>query len=262
MLLALAFLALSTLPVQLSSVPVQAVAAGDMSLFQQGVEAYRRGDHHSAESLWRRLVDTGSETIDPAVLYYDLGNAAFRLERPLEAAGWYTAALRLAPRHADAWTNLELARERAGLDPADRGDLVDTLKRLGSALTLAELEWTLVVLAAALLAVLLVEAFRGGLALRRTAWGLGAVALCLALLWVARIASREHAPLFVTETGGAALRSEPRTDAATVGRIDPADVVECLDGMPGWLRVHADGGRVGWVEEGSLLVLPASRATR
>jgi len=254
---ALAVLALGVAPGQVT----EPIAKSDLALFQQGVEAYRRGDHHTAESLWRRLFDTGSDTIAPAVLYYDLGNAAFRLERPLEAAGWYTAALQLAPRHADAWANLELARERAGLDPADRGDLVDTLRRLGSALTLVELEWTLVALAAVLLAVLLVEALRGGLVLRRTAWVLGAVALLGAALWFGRTVSRERAPLFVTETGGVALRSEPRTDAATVGRVDPAKVVECLDGMPGWLRVQADG-QVGWVEEASILVLPSSQAAR
>jgi len=227
--------------------------------FQQGVEAYRRGDYNTAESLWRRLVERGDEEIDPAQLYYDLGNAVFRLERPLEAAGWYAAALRLTPRDADAWANLELARERAGLDPADRGDLLDTLGRLATALTLAELEWALVALAGALLAVLLVEALRGGVVLRRLAWVLGAACLLLGLLWLGRIALRDHAPQFVIEPGGAALRSEPRADAATVGRAEPAEVVESLDGMPGWVRVRADAGQIGWVEEGSLLVLPAAR---
>lgn len=230
-----------------------------LQAFQQGVEAYRRGDYASAESLWRRLFERDDEAIDPAVLRYDLGNAAFRLGRPLEAAGWYTAALRLAPRDADAWANLELARERAGLDPADRGDLVDTLRRLGTALTLAELEWTLVVLAAALLAVLLAEAFRGGLALRRVAWGLAALVLLVALLWAGRLLGRDHAPQFVVEPGGAALRSEPRADATAVGRAEAAAIVETLDGMPGWTRVRADGGLVGWVEEDALLVLPAAR---
>jgi len=255
--LTLAALALASLPAQ-----AEAASATPQPLFQQGVQAYRRGDYTSAQSLWQRMVDTGEVSIDRSVLYYDLGNVAFRLERPLEAAGWYTASLRLQPRRADAWTNLELARERAGLDPADRGDLSDTLRRLASALTLAELEWVLVALAGALLVVLLVEAFRGGGALRRTAWVLGAAAVLLASLWAWRVASLQHAPLFVTEPGGVDLRSEPRADAATVGHAQPAAVVEALDGMPGWTRVRDRSGEVGWIEQGSLLVLPAVDAGR
>lgn len=263
----LATLLLSALA--LVAAPAQSVDAGPtatapasapQATFEQGVDAYRRGDYRTAQTLWRRLLDAHDDTLDPAALDYDLGNAAFRLERPLEAAGWYTAALRRSPRHAEAWSNLELARERAGLDPADRGDLADTLRRLGSALTLAELEWTLVALAAALLVVLLVEALRGGVVLRRTAWGLGALALLLACLWGWRLAGREQAPLFVTEPGGVDLRSEPRDGAAAVGHAQPADVVEALDSLPGWRRVRDGSGEVGWVEESAVLDLPVADA--
>lgn len=232
-------------------------ASSDVGRFEQGVAAYRRGDHATAEILWRQLVEADGDALDPALLCYDLGNAAFRLERPLEAAGWYTAALRLEPRNPDAWANLELARERAGLDPADRGDLVDTLRRLAWALTRAELEWLLVGLAGALLAVLLVEALRGGVTLRRLAWVLAASIALLAGLWAWRAASREQAPMFVTLSAGAELRSEPRGDAAVVGRAEPAEIVERLDGLPGWERVRATGGQVGWVQADGLLSLPS-----
>jgi tetratricopeptide (TPR) repeat protein len=243
--------------------PQTAPGAGstDVQRFLQGVEAYRRGDPATAESLWRALVESDGDALDPAVICYDLGNAAFRLDRPLEAAGWYTAALRLEPRHGDAWANLELARERAGLDPADRGDLVDTLRRLAWALTRGELEWTLIALAGALLAVLGVEAFRGGVALRRSAWVLAVAIALLTGLWAWRAAAREQAPMFVTRTEGAELRSEPRGDSAVVGRAEPAEIVERLDGLPGWERVRATGGQVGWVQADTLLTLP-SRGTR
>ena len=113
---------------------------GALTRYAQGVQAYREGDAATAANVWRRLYASGAPGLDPAALAYDLGNACFRLGRPLEAALWFEESVRRAPRDADAWANLELAREKAGLDPADRGDLSDTLSRLVHSATLAEAE--------------------------------------------------------------------------------------------------------------------------
>ena len=48
----------------------------------------------------------------------------------MRAVAAYTAAVEAMPRSQTAWDNLELARSRAGLDPADKGDFAATVKRL------------------------------------------------------------------------------------------------------------------------------------
>jgi hypothetical protein len=224
--------------------------------FQAGVEAFRAGDHQAASTLWRGLLEEEGSGLDPALLCYDLGNAAFRGERALEAVGWYTAALRYEPRFDAAWVNLELARQRAGLDPADRGDLVDTLRSLANALTVAEIEWALVSIAVLLCAAILAEAWFGGVVLRRVAWALGAIALLWAGLWTWRLTRAPGPSAFVTQAEGAALRSEPRADAAIVGRAEAAEIVERLDQFPGWLRVRTSEDVLGWTESSAVLELP------
>src|SRR6185436_3640855 len=90
---------------------------------QAAIDAYRRGNYDSAKSLWISALESAPlPSAERARILYDLGNAAFRSDAPLEAVGWYTASLRLRPRDADTWTNLEHARRTAKLDPADRGD--------------------------------------------------------------------------------------------------------------------------------------------
>lgn len=102
-------------------------------------DAYRRGDFDAATRAWTQLLaDRSLPAAERARLCFNLGNAAFRDERPLEAVGWYEAALRLAPRDGDAWANVEHARSAAGLAPKDRGDLAATLSRLAYAPTRAE----------------------------------------------------------------------------------------------------------------------------
>ena len=227
--------------------------------FEQGLEAYRRGDLASARTLWLELLEAaGEKTADErtrAVLLYDLGNVAYREGRPLEAAAWYTACLRVEPRHEGAWVNLELSREKANVPPADRGDLLATLRRLLSALTLAESEWLALGLGALLNAVLVFEALRGGPLARRLA--LGAVLLCALAFapWVYNLRQARRDPWFVVSAEGAPVHSEPGADAAVVARLAPASETERRDELPGWVRVAGPGSVEGWVERDALFAL-------
>jgi tetratricopeptide (TPR) repeat protein len=223
--------------------------------YAQGVAAYREGDPTTAANVWRRLYAGGAPDLDPAALAYNLGNAAFRLGNPLEAAAWYGASVRWAPRDGEAWTNLELARERAGLEPADRGDLAATTRRLVFALNLAEAERAVLIASLLLAAALAAQAWWGGAGLRRLTLGLAvATALCC-VPWLAHLARDEQGNLVVIESGGAELRSEPRADATAVGRVQPGDAVQQQDELPGWVRVRAGDDLTGWLRADSVLDL-------
>jgi tetratricopeptide (TPR) repeat protein len=241
--------------------PAQDAAAGaaPRADFQQAVEAYGAGDFGSAETLWRALLDapsTGGEALDPADVLYNLGNAAWRQERPLEAAAWYTACLRLAPRHADAWANLEFVRAAAGVEPADRGDLTSTTRRLLFALTRAESEWLALACAALFALSLCGEALRGGALWRRLAAGTGVALLAGLAPWAAHLARGDARALLVVAADGGAVRSEPSAAAALVGRFPAGAEVRGIDALPGWVRAEA-GNTQGWVEAAALRPLTA-----
>jgi hypothetical protein len=261
LVLALA-LALWTPPEQAREQPAEALA-GEQA-FEQAVAAYRGGDWQSAATLWRGLL--GQAGIDQPSVLYNLGNAAWREARPLEAAAWYTACLRLAPRHRDAWANLEFVRAAAGVEPADRGDLRSTARRLVYSLDRGESEWLALACAALFTAALCTEAVRGGALARRLALA-SALVLALGLTpWIAHLARAGARPLFVVAAEGGALRSAPAADAALVGRLAPASEAEYRDALPGWVRARA-GSAEGWVEASAVQELefrapPASAGSR
>lgn len=232
------------------------VAASDAA-FAAGVQSYRDGAWADARANFLEALSAGG--VERASVLRNLGNVAYREGKPLEAAGWFTAAVREAPRDAEAWRNLEFARREAGLDPADRGDLRDTAVRLATMLRLDEAERLVLGLLGLLALVLVWEALRGGLASKVAACSV-AVLLALAFVpygvqWAAQDA-RIH---FVIQPEGAALNSEPRDAAALVGRLAPASVVEQIDALPGWVRVRSDAGLSGWSRESSLLGLSRTR---
>jgi tetratricopeptide (TPR) repeat protein len=224
----------------------------------RALEAYGNASYDVARTLWLAELERADPAApDRARVLYNLGNTAFRLKRPLEAAAWYTAALRLDPRDENAWHNLEFVRREAGLDPADRGDLSATARRFASSLTLPESERLVLGVAALLGLALAWEALRGSQASRATSLVLAGV-LALALVpWLWRLTHAGEQPVFVVQPEGAALLSEPRAEATLIGRVPAAEQAERVDALPGWLRVRTAGGETGWVAAESVIPLDA-----
>lgn len=232
------------------------VAAGSNA--ERALAAYRSGSYELAHELWRLELESGERAaIGPVAALHNLGNASFRLRKPLEAAAWYTAALRLAPRDESLWHNLEFVRREAGLDPADRGDLSATARRFASSLTLPEAERAVLALLAALALALAWEALRGGSAARASSLALLAL-LGLALVpWAWQLRHAGHDTLFVVQPEGAPLLSEPRGEATLVSRLSPASEVERTDSLPGWWRVRTAEGATGWIADTGAIALRA-----
>lgn len=222
-----------------------------------GVQAYRAGDWALAQAEWRSALAATEVPAERARLAYDLGNAAFRMGETLHAVAWYTTALRLSPRDSDAWANLELARSEAGLEPADRGDLTDTLERLVSSMTLIESEWA-VLLCLALFALCLAgEALRGGVVWRRLCLCAAGLVLLLCVPWCWNLAREDADVWMVVSERPAAARSEPRPDATRLTELLPGSVYERLDQLPGWVQVSGEERVAVWVRDHALFDLSA-----
>lgn len=221
--------------------------------FERGVVAYQSADYATARERWLAALE--EPDADRASTLYNLGNLAFREKKPLEAAGWYTASLREQPRSSDAWHNLEFARREAGLEPADRGDLRATGKRLVNSLTLVEAERLVLGIGVLLALAFTWEALRGG---RAAKWAcvVATGLLVLSLIpWTWQLAHQGGAQVFVIQPEGATLFSEPRDAAPVIGRLSPASEAARVDAIPGWVRVRSSDGEIGWVAEASCLEL-------
>jgi tetratricopeptide (TPR) repeat protein len=151
--------------------------------FDEAVAAYRAGDLVSSAALFEGLLDDVESRTARGPIFYNLGNIHFRQGEFMRAVAAYTAAVEAMPRSQTAWDNLELARSRAGLDPADKGDFAATVKRLVMVLSPAELAWIGWGLIGLLAIGLLVEMLRGGPGLRALI-GVVLVLIAFDLAWM------------------------------------------------------------------------------
>jgi tetratricopeptide (TPR) repeat protein len=222
------------------------------------IDAYRRGDLDSARTLWLASLESlgrAAPAAERARMLYNLGDVAYRRKQVLEAVGWYTAALRLSPRDADIWWNLEHARSDAKLEPADRGDLSATLRRLVSSLTLAESEWLVLGSVALWSVALAIEALRGGRVWRRVSLALALAVLASLAPWVFNLARASRHPLLAIQEGKLELRSEPRSDAPAIAEVAAGDEVEAVDELPEWRKVELENGLQGWTRKSAVFAL-------
>ncbi|TVQ89113.1 MAG: tetratricopeptide repeat protein [Bacteroidetes bacterium] len=79
------------------------------TLIEQANEAYSRSEYSFAAELYQQVIEQGWESAD---LYYNLGNAYFKINRLGKAILNYERALRLRPNDEDIQYNLHVARNR------------------------------------------------------------------------------------------------------------------------------------------------------
>jgi hypothetical protein len=233
--------------------------------FDAGVAAWRAGEYELARGRWLEVLaeleahptSTRGRALhfDRHALLHDLGNAAFRLERPLEAVGWYLAALRHAPRERETLGNLQLARRAAELEPEGEGDFLGSLLASLGLLTPAESRFLVWIGLVPLLLGLLGEAIRGGRGWRTVAW-LGALTAALCTLPLARhLWLGDSDPLLVIAEQRVEYRAEPLPERPATGALEPGQRVERLDQLPDWVRIETADGARGWVPAETVFAL-------
>ncbi len=120
--------------------PTQLLADSPLDLLQSANQLYEAERFGEAQILYQQLVNQG---IRDSVVFYNLGNAYFKLDQLGQAILNYRLAQTLDPRDEDIQANLALARSQTldkieGNSEALMGQWVDIIQ---TRLTLNELAW-------------------------------------------------------------------------------------------------------------------------
>ena len=239
---------------------VDALGRAD-AFFGDGVQLYRRGEYGPAQERFKAALATGADALEPGQrvrILRALGNTAYRRGNALEAVGWYTAALDLAPRDPDLWVDAELARSDAGLPPLARGTIASDVDRYLHARTPAAARRLAFGGGLILCSALLLELLRGGRAARWLAIAAFLAAAWMSLPWLATFLPEPDDPHLVLRTSPLAVRSEPQSGLAAIAHLDPGTTVSRLDELEDWIRIKGsaqEGQIVGWVPAGALFAL-------
>ncbi len=218
-------------------------------LFFEANQAYKDGDYARAARLYGRITQSGRAS---GHVYYNLGNAYFRLGEPGQAVLNYERARSLIPRDADLRFNLAYARERTrdAVDPP-APPLSTTFFWL-ERFSLDEVLLVFCVLNALFFAALMLR-----LAFKRE-WTF-TLALTLTAVWLIGGASLGvkafqalHDSRAVIVARAAAVLAGPDPQDTVLFELHAGTVVESERREEGWTLIRFSTDKRGWVESAHL----------
>lgn len=241
-----AVLLLFVLPFYASAREINAEA-----LLKQGNEAYAKNQFKEAAAVYQQVLDAGYQS---ASVYFNLGNANYKLaEMPLAILN-YEKALKLKPGDADIQLNLQLAN----LKITDRIEVVPEffLTKWWKAVIYFFSLGTLSVLTVAFFitgfVLLIVYLFLIALWPKKVAFYAGVTVLSLGLVFLIMAGVQSHylnvSQQGIVFAGTTDVKSGPDTKQKTLFVIHEGTKVIIREQDAGWIKVSLSNGNEGWIK--------------
>jgi tetratricopeptide (TPR) repeat protein len=226
-----------------------------VSLISQANEAYNNGSFTEAISLYGSVIDSGYVS---AELYYNLGNAYYKVKDIPSAILYYEKALKLDPKDEQTRFNLHIANSQI----TDKIEAVPAMfyVRWWKALSgmFAPDAWARVTIGLLILLIILVTIFivTRNMAIRRMTFWAGLIfsVLLLTSFYIAyqqyNLQSSDNYAIVFTPT--VTVKSSPAKNSVDLFVIHEGTKVEITDQVEGWYEIRIANGSIGWLPMDSM----------
>lgn len=227
--------------------------ASAMAITKQNADAeYLRGNYTQAIADYQELLHK-NKTV---ALYYNLGNAYYRVDNITQAVLAYERAYELDPGNSDIRFNLEKARSKTidKITPQPEMFFVTWYRALVYFISIDS--WAFVAIVAVLLAIVSLLFYFFAAQVSRRKWGFF-LSIAFALLFVlANLCAAQQRREVCSKRGAivtaptVSVRNTPSATSETKFVIHEGTRVEIKDrSMKGWYAVSIADGREGWLTE-------------
>ena len=228
------------------------------SIMQTANEYYKNNRYQLAIEEYNKLLLDGFEGTS---LYYNLGNAHYRLGKVGYAILYYEKALKLSPNDEDVMHNLALAK-------LNLKDKVDTLPPFfifnlweGILAAFSVTGWTIIVyiIFILVLIVFVVYFFSRSVTEQRMSFFTGIGLTVILLLTISLLIVKMNKE-FNTKDGviietSVIVKSSPDYSSKDSFQIHEGLKVRIEDNVDDWVKIRLDDGKIGWITEKSLGII-------
>ncbi|RDK88636.1 tetratricopeptide repeat protein [Marinirhabdus gelatinilytica] len=220
------------------------------ALFEQGKEHYKNGKFQEAINAWEKVLDNGKHS---ASLYFNLGNANYKLNNIGPSIYYYEKALQLAPADSDIKTNLKFAENTRidAIEPLPKTILKRWYEQLAGALTYDG--WAVTSVVGAILFVLLFLSYWFSASeTKKRLFFITSVVSILVLLVGLVMAYQTYGDVLqdtpaIVFSESTQVKSEPNMGSETAFILHEGTKVQITATEDKWIRVLLANGKDGWI---------------
>lgn len=227
----------------------------NQSLWYNANDAYAQGEYQKAVEAYNAIIEKGDVS---ALLYYNLGNAYYKIGNKGLAILNYERALKLDPSLGDASNNLQIVQ----LGTLDKIDIVPEfiLRTLIKDIrnNFASNTWAIFSLLLLFICALLMLGFRfaSSSKMRKASFILGCFTFLLFIFatlfsWSLekRAMSQDYAIITAPVTN---IKSAPNNTGNNLFILHEGTKIEILDKVAGWSKIELTDGRQGWIQQNDI----------
>ena len=226
------------------------VTAQNEALFDEANTLYNDGKYAESIDIYNRVLDSGKHS---AELYFNLGNAHYKLNNIAPSIYFYEKALQLSPNEEDIKNNLAFAKNMTidDIDIIPETGFAKLLNNLTHYLSYDGWAKAAVVFVFCFVILFLVYYFAYSSLKKRLAFMasmaslfLFFVSLTLAFHKYSLDKKDRPAIVFATESK---VKSEPNSRSEELFRLHEGTKVQILDTINHWKKIKLTDGKTGWV---------------
>ena len=230
-------------------------SAGEQELVVRGNKAYSAGAYTDAVNSYKKVIALGWESPE---LYYNLGNAFFKLNDLPNAVLWYERAQRLAPGNEDIDYNLKVANGKIAdkIEPLPEMFYKRWYFSLVQLFSVDGWAWIGVIFFLLALCSAMVYFAARVLIFRKIGFWSSLATLALALFFFlfawSGYRSIQSAREAIVFTPTITVKSSPDDKSTDLFVVHEGTKVRLLDNISGWYEIRIANGSVGWLPASSL----------
>lgn len=219
-------------------------------LFDEATKSYNEGKYNEAIENYKKIIDNGEHS---AALYFNLGNAYYKLNKIAPSIYYYEKSLLLDPSDNEVKNNLAYARNMT-LDAIEQMPETGFSRIFGKITEFLSFDqWAITAIVFMLLFVLGYIAFyylsyssqkRAAFIMSIASLIISVSTLLIAYLEFANYKSEQPAIVFDNEV---IVKSEPNSRSQETFRIHEGTKVFVLDTLSDWNKIKLADGKTGWL---------------
>jgi len=221
------------------------------SIFSEANELYNKGSYIEAINNYKEIIKNDFHS---AELYYNLGNAYYRLDSIASSVYYYEKALQLNPNDREIIDNLALVNKTLvdEIDPITTPLIESILKSLSNIFYFETWGYISIFFSFLIVALFLSYYFANSSRIKRLTF----VLLCVSsILMLASLingnkgydnyVNNEYAIIYSYETD---LKTEPNFRSETLFMLHEGTKVQVIENYNNWIKVRLVNGQVGYIQ--------------